>query len=175
MTNSIRFYNRVNKFLGKDQMEILTMEEVIKGERPDLAGAPRMLSIGLQAGEQELFQQDILSLKIDDVPEDSNFWRQEIGKVMKEKEFDECVIHFYETKLLLPEYVIYLKRNGKFGSHNTVTGRNSFSEGTLFEPKYSNLQFPVLLTSNGAKVIGNGIQDKNLLPSQETFDNEMYC
>lgn len=174
MTNSIRFYNRVNKFLGKDQMEILTMEEVIKGERPDLSGVPRMLSIGLKAGEQEIFQQDILSLKIQDVKEDSNFWRQEIGKVMKEKNFDECVIHFYETKFLSPEYVILLKRNGKFGSHNTVTGKNVFSEGTLYEPKASGLYFPVLLTSNGAKVIGNGIQHKNLLPNEETY-HENYC
>lgn len=175
MTKSIRFYSKSKRLAGEEAMEILTMEELIGASRPDLAGKPRMLSLGMNVGEQEVFQQDILSLKIEDIKEDSNFWRQEIGKVMKEKEFDECVIHFYETKFLLPSYVIHLKRNGLFATHNTVNGKKLFSEGVLYEPKYSNIEFPYLLISCGAKIIGNGFEHKNLLPSEDTFEHKLYC
>lgn len=75
MSSTIRFYK--NK-----QMEILTMETLLREQREDLVSSPRMMELFEYDGTT-VYQEDILLLKLENVPEDSNFWNQNLAKMMK--------------------------------------------------------------------------------------------
>lgn len=174
MTNYMRFFEKHGR--DGEKMKVFSIEEVMEGKK-ELIGKPRMLSIGLQAGDhdEELFQEDLLSLKLSDVPEThGQFWHQNLATTMKEKNLDEVVLYFYPTKYLLPEFRIYFKRDGKYASHQTVTGTTTFTDNRIYEPTASNLSLISLLASAGAKVIGNGLEHPELLPDDDGFRNTHF-
>lgn len=173
MTNYMRFFEKYGR--EGEKMQVLSIDELMEGNRKELIGNPRMLSIGVQAGEQELFQEDLLSLKIADVTADhGQFWHQNIAKIMQERKLDEVVLYFYKTKYLLPEYRIYFKRDGKYASHATVKESSTFTDNRLFEETASALSFVSLLASAGATIIGNAFENPDLLPDDDGFRNTHF-
>lgn len=173
MTNYMRFFEKYGR--EGEKMQVLSIDELMEGGRKELIGKPRMLSIGMQTGEQELFQEDLLSLKLADVSKDhGQFWHQNLAKTMKERELDEVVLYFYMTKFLLPEFRIYFKRNGKYASHATVKASSTFTDNRLFEETASNLSLVSLLVSAGAKVVGNSHENPELLPDDDGFRNTHF-
>lgn len=172
MTNHMRFFEKYGR--EGEKMKVFTIEELMEGKK-ELIGKPRMQSIGLQVGEQELFREDLLSLKLADVPKDhGQFWHQNLAKMMKERELDEVVLYFYPTQFLQSEYRIYLKRDGKYASHATVTGQQVFTDNRIYEPTDGNIFFPSLLIGAGAKIIGNGLEHPELLPDDDGFRNTHF-
>lgn len=174
MTKWLRFYEELGR--EGEKMKVLSLDELLEGKK-ELIGRPRMLSIGVQVGDQatELFQEDLLSLKLSDVPENQGqFWHQNFAKLMKERDLDEMVLYFYMTKYLLPEFRMYFKRNGKYASHATVKESSTFTDNRLFEETASNLSLVFLLASAGATVIGNGLEHPKLLPDDDGFRNTHF-
>lgn len=174
MTNYMRFFEQYGR--DGEKMKVFSIEEVMEGKK-ELIGKLRMLSIGLQVGDhdEELFQEDLLSLKLSDVTADhGQFWHQNIAKMMQERNLDEVVLYFYMTKYLIPEYRIYFKRDGKYASHATVKESSTFTDNRLFEETANNLFLVTLLTSAGAKVIGNGLEHPELLPDDDGFRNTHF-
>lgn len=165
MASTIRFYK-------DNQMEILTMEQVLTEQRMDLISCPRMMELYKDHdGKTTLYQEDILLLNLEDVEDDSNFWKQNIGKKMKELNLNQVLLHFHTSAYHVMEYRLFLKRDERFASSNTVREKDIFSEGKLYSPCFDDIFFVSLIVSNGGKVIGNALENPELLPGT----NYQYC
>lgn len=159
MSSTIRFYK--NK-----QMEILTMETLLREQREDLISSPRMMELFEYDGTT-VYQEDILLLKLEDVPEKSNFWNQNLAKMMKKVNLNQVIIHFTTSSLHITEYRLYLKRDEQFASNNTVNEQNFSSGKRLYEPCFHSPELPYLLLGSGGKIMGNTHEDATLLPGDD--------
>lgn len=157
MSKAMRFYHN-------EKMVVKTLEELIAGNAPELAKETPMFGTGLDYQDTEVFEEDILSLKLSDVPENSNFWNQEVARVMKASEMNEVIFHIQRSPYRNLSYRVHMKRDNRWGSQNTVTNKKLFHESTLYEPCYDGIYLPAFLINCGAVVIGNGVEHPDLLP-----------
>lgn len=71
------------RFYKNNEMEILTMDELIDTARPDLVGAPVMQSFGLEAGGKQIFAEDILELDSTKIDKKESFWNSNLGQELE--------------------------------------------------------------------------------------------
>ncbi|AJD93299.1 hypothetical protein JMA_39810 (plasmid) [Jeotgalibacillus malaysiensis] len=164
MSKRLRFYHN-------GEMVVKSLEELILGKNPELSKVSPMFSTGLEVDETPVFEEDILSLKLSDVPPDSNFWNQEIAKVMKASNMNEVILHFFTNKFNHVEFRLHMKRDELWGSHNTVKQEKSFHESRLYAPCFTGMPLPYLMVFSGAKIIGNSLEHPQLLPGE----HYSYC
>lgn len=91
MKNTMRFATQSD---GVRKTTVLEWSDILSGNHEGLVDAKRMLPYLQETKAKEaLYEGDILSLKATDVSEQDGFWGSGVGSKMKERGFDEFVVH----------------------------------------------------------------------------------
>lgn len=120
-----------------------------------------MQCIGLKDNnEVDIYENDILSLKIENIEKENAFWNSNLGQLVKEHELEEVILTFGISEYLEIKYeVSFLKNNEKFTEKERWKDENA--EG-LFTEKDTGSLFPRYLLKKGAVVVGNVYENPNL-------------
>lgn len=162
MENKFRFYTN-------NKMEVLTWDELFKDARPDLVGVPVMQAFNIQVSDEPLFSGDILELDVTGFAENKLFWRSNLGQSMKEKGFEQLVVHVKTSQYQELAFDCYFKRNGQFITENEYDNMPkddpdyAKGEGAFCTSDTGNM-FIRYVIKNGAVVVGNSHQHPELLP-----------
>ena len=165
--NEFRFYNEEKQ---GEKMEVVSFEDLVTTARADLAKLPKMQSLGILSGEQPVFARDILLLDARKIAETELFWNSNLGQEMKNKGFDECLVHVSTDQFLEIRFYAYMKKDGKFVSDNDYyelpTDDPHYEEGKNAYKTYdTGSMFIRYLCTKGAVIVGNSYEHPDLLPA----------
>lgn len=160
------------RFYRNNEMEILSLEELIDTARPDLVGAPVMQSFGLEAGGKQIFAEDILELDATKIAKKESFWHSNLGQEMEKHELEQCILHIRSNEYQEVTYSVFLKKEGQF-----ITESEYYSI-PKDDPEYAETDKPLCtrdtgslfiryLCNKGAVVTGNAVENRELVPTTE--------
>ena len=160
------------RFYRNNEMEILSLDELIETARPDLVGAPVMQSFGLAAGEQQLFAEDILELDATKIDKKELFWNSNLGQEMERVKAEQCVMLVKTSRFQDYEFYLFLKKDGHYlteNEHDEIKeGEEGFEDGKKpFRSWDSGNRFIRYVCNRGAVIIGNTYQNSDLVPAIE--------
>lgn len=158
------------RFYRNNEMEVLSLDELIETARPDLMGAPVMQSFGIEADGRQLFAEDILELDATKIDKEESFWNSNMGQEMERVKAEQCVMVVKTSKFQDYEFYLYLKKDGRFmteNEHDEINeGEEGFEEGkNIFYSRDTGNLFIRYVCMKGAEVIGNTYQNSDLVPT----------
>lgn len=161
------------RFYRNNEMEILSLEELVETARPDLVGAPVMQSFGLEIDERQIFAEDVLELDATKIDKKELFWNSNLGQEMEKHELEQCVVHLKSNQYQEMAYDVFLKKDGRF-----IT-ESEYYEIPKDDPEYAETDKPLCTTdtgirfirylrSKGAVIVGNTFENNELVPTIES-------
>lgn len=158
------------RFYRNNEMEVLSLDELIETARHDLVGVPVMQSFGLEADGIQLFAEDILELDTTKIGKKESFWHSNLGQELERIGGEQCVIHVKTSPFQDYEFHFYVKKDGRFMTENEFDeikeGEDGFENGrNRYSTKDTGNLFIRYLCRNGAVVIGNTYENSELNPT----------
>lgn len=160
------------RFYRNNEMEILTLDELIDTARPDLVGAPVMQSFGVEADGKQIFAEDILELDATKIDEKLGFWDSNLGQEMAKHKLEQCVLHIRSNQFQEVAYSIFLKKDGRFITESEYYSipKDDPDYAETDKPycvKDTGIMFIRYLKNKGAVIIGNTYENNDLVPINE--------
>lgn len=160
------------RFYRNNEMEVLSLDELIETARPDLVGAPVMQSFGLEAGGKQIFAEDVLELDATKIDKKESFWHSNMGQEMERIGAEQCLVIVKTSKFQDYEFYLFLKKDGRFiteNEHDEINeGEEGFEDGkNTFRSKDTGNLFIRYLCNKGAVIIGNAFENEDLVPTIE--------
>lgn len=160
------------RFYARNDMHTHTMDELVMGLYPDLVGVPVMPSTGLSIDDQPIFAEDILVLDVSPIPDDDRFWYSAVGQKMQELKLTEAVLHIKSTVYNEMAFELYLKKDGRFITHNEFDevpiGSDDYESGNnIFTSGGRDALFIRYFCNRNPKIAGNTLMNPELLPEMK--------
>lgn len=164
------------RFFTDNQLLSLSFDELLTKPHPELVGAPMMLSTGLKVDNQPVVAEDILVLDTTEFTESNSFWRSYLGQKMQDMKFDQAVIHITQTRYHEISYTVYIKKDGKFVSHNEYDnvplGSDDYESGNgVFSTSDTGIAFLRYICLNKPELAGNTYFNPELLPGKDRVES----
>lgn len=160
------------RFFIHSTLRTFTMDELLAGVYPDLVGAPVMVSAGVKVGDQTVFAEDILVLDTTVFDESKSFWNSNLGQKMKERKFDQVVMHISQTDRNEISFRLYIKKDGRFVTdneyQNVPLGAEDYASGNgIFSTYDTGRAFIRYFCLNNPEIVGNTYFNPELLPGKD--------
>lgn len=159
-----RFYdNKQNEMIYQNPVE---SKDIVFSQWEELAKvSPFMQYIGLEDKlENNIFEEDILSLNASEIDKKSGFWNSNIGKFIKEYEIKEMFIYMKTSNFLQVNYVCFFKKEEGFLTKNQYYQDDSREKDGVYTLEESDLRFLRYLTSKKfIEIVGNSYSHPSLV------------